>query len=261
MECPRLGRRSCLGSTKQGDYLGSERSDRGMARRAGAQRPGNGSEGRSAATGEWLGASSDQLEVGVGKGGHRRPAGVGSCLLHRRRRRHAPALGARGHRRTGRSSRPVHPAAARSAVVAGQLRGRRGIRAAGRGARLRFGPVGPGGAGHVIAVRAAHPGLVDTSPGEPFPVDLGGAACGVGRGDRHRRQSDPRSFAGLVRDMDAGARRAGTRTGGVRDRRQVLLRTRQRRTSGDRFGSAVGTVRGTDQGCRSTGWTTACWRC
>ena len=66
-------------------------------------------------------------------------------------------------------------------VVAGQRRLGRRIRAAGRGARLRFGAVGAGAAGHVAAVRAADQRVVDAPAG---------VALGTGRG---RRCWPPRS--------------------------------------------------------------------
>ena len=164
--------------------------------------------------------TDDDGRPGDGQGGHRRPARPRRRLLHRDRRRHAPALRTRGHRRTGQPSRAVHPAAARWAVVARQP-GRGGrVRAAGGGARLRFRAAGAGDYGDLAAVRAADQRAAEPSPGDPVGMAVGGAARRGGGGDRDRRQSDGGPLARLLRDVDGGGGRARARAGAVRAGRQ-----------------------------------------
>ncbi len=159
-----------------------------------------------------------------GQGGYRRPARPRRCVLHRDRRRHPSALGAGGHRRTGQPRRPVPAAAARPPVVAGQPRRGRRVRAAGRGAGLRFGAAGAGPAGDVAAVRAADQRPAVAPAGDPLGMDMGGAAGRRGRGDRDRRQSDRRALPGVVGDVDGGDRGARARAGAVRGGRADLVR-------------------------------------
>ena len=78
--------------------------------------------------------------------------------FHRDRRRDPPAVRARGHRRAGRPRSTLFLRLLRDRQWwLGSRRGRRRLRAAGRGAGSGLGAAGAGAAGDVAAVRAADP--------------------------------------------------------------------------------------------------------
>lgn len=134
-------------------------------------------------------ADSRVEEIARGKGGYRSPACVVRRVFHRDRRRDPAAHDSRSHRRKAQPDRVVRATAARQDVVGGQYRRRRGIRIPGCRAGFRVGAAGSGAAGDLAAVRPAVERLLRASAGQPVPVVVGGAARGVGGGDRHRRQS------------------------------------------------------------------------
>ena len=84
-------------------------------------------------------------------------------------------------------------------------------------------------------------------------MDLGGAAGGVGRRDRDRRQPDRGPLPRLVRDLGGGGRGPRARAGAVRGRRQRLVRGPLSAVLLARgVGRAVGALRGADQGRRGS---------
>ena len=207
-----------------------------MARRAGAQRPGNGSEPHQT---NWRSALEKADIAALLALGAAFFIAAGD-VMHQRSA-HEVTDEPVGH--LGLFTRLLRDRQWwLGSVVAGG-----GIRAAGRCAR--FGSVlsGAGGAGHVIAVRAAHPGQDRQTTGLAVPVDVGGAAGGVGRRHRHGRQSTKVSPARRSRH-GRWSRRAGPALVAVRDRRA--------RSSPDPSapyfsaivpGALVGSVRGPDQ--------------
>ncbi len=88
------------------------------------------------------------------------------------------------------------------------------------------------------------------SAGDPVGMAVGGAARRCGGGDRDRRQSDGRTLARVMEDVDCGGGRPRPRIGALRAGRGLCQRPRECSPLGVRVRRAVGCLRSADQGRR-----------